>query len=304
MSQPETEAPAGLYASPLHAWARALRPDQWVKNVVVLAPLLFSQQLLDPTTLGLALAAAALFCAASSAVYLLNDVSDRERDRLHPRKRLRPIAAGAITPPAALAGSALLGAAALALAWRLSAPYAGLLALYLALNLGSSLRLKNVPIVDVIMIAGFFVLRAVAGGVAIAVDVSSWLIVCTFMIMLFLALGKRRSELVVMGEVPETRPSARVYSVGFLDQLMTVTAATTIVSYCLYTLDPDVAQKLGAEHLEVTIPFVVYGLFRYLSLVRSGTATENPARAVLTDTPLVMAGTLWAALVIGLLYLI
>ena len=304
MSQRETDAQAAPYASRLSAWVRALRPDQWVKNLVVLAPLLFSQQLLDAATLGVALASAALFCAVSSAVYLLNDVSDLERDRLHPRKRLRPIAAGVIAPRAALAGSAVLGAVGLALALRLSVPFAGLLALYLALNLGYSLRLKDVPIIDVIMIAGFFVLRAVAGGVAIAVDVSSWLIVCTFMIMLFLALAKRRSELVVMGESPESRPSARVYSVELLDQLMSVTVATTIVSYCLYTLDPDVARKLGAEHLEATIPFVVYGLFRYLYLVRSGTATENPARAVLTDTPLVLAGTLWAALVIALLYLI
>ena len=304
MSQREAEpADLAIPASPLQAWAGALRLDQWVKNLVVLAPLLFSKHLLDPQSVLTALAAVLLFCLSSSGVYLLNDVIDLERDRRHPTKRSRAIASGAIAVSAALIASALLVVASLALGLRLSPPFAGLLALYAALNVAYSLALKHVAIVDVIMIAAFFVLRAVAGGVVIRVDVSSWLIVCTFMVMLFLALGKRYAELVSVPDAATARPSSRGYSVPLLEQLMTITVATTIVSYCLYTLAPEVAEKLGVEHMEATIPFVVYGLFRYLFLVRNGSAAENPARAVIGDRPLLAAGALWGLVVLVLLYL-
>lgn len=300
----ETSTPGqtALAGARLRAWLRALRPEQWVKNLVVFAALVFGLRLLDAGAVLGSLVAFVVFCAASSAAYLLNDVVDVERDRLHPAKARRPVAAGEIAVTHAAAGSVALaaGAVAAALAW--NAELAGVVGLYLGLNLAYSFYLKHLAVVDVLVIATGFVLRAVAGGAAISVTVSSWLVVCTFMAMLFLALGKRRAEVAGLPEAADHRPTHRGYGVGALDQMMTIVVAATLVSYCLYTLSPEVRERFGVGHLELTVPFVVYGLFRYLHLVRTGTRAQNPTRAVLTDVPILVAVALWGGLVLVLLY--
>jgi 4-hydroxybenzoate polyprenyltransferase len=302
MERESRAAGADVARSRVAAWANALRPDQWVKNVVVFAAPVFSLRLLDPEALARAGAAFAVFCAASSAVYLLNDVADLTRDRAHPEKRRRPLAAGEISRAAALGVAAGLGAGAVAAGAAVAPGLAAAVAGYLALNVVYSLGAKHVPIVDVIAIALGYVLRAIAGAEAIGVVISHWLEICTFLVMLFLALGKRRAEVAGLEAAGVHRPAFEGYSVALLDQMITVVVAATVVSYCLYTVSPEVQHRLGVERLEATVPFVVYGLLRYLYLVRETAETANPTRVVLRDRAIVLAVLSWAALVIALLY--
>ncbi len=285
------------------AWIRALRPDQWTKNLLVFAGLVFALRLFDPDALLRASIAFAAFSLVSSAVYLGNDVRDLERDRLHPMKRNRPIAAGAIPTGAALAVAVGLAAAGFFLGFRTALPFGWILVGYVGLNALYTLGLKDVVLVDVIVLAIGFVLRAVGGAAAISVEISPWLVVCTFMAALFLALGKRRAEIAALAQAAEHRPASRAYSLELLDQLMTVVVAVSILSYCLYTLSPEVRERLGLEHLEVTVPFVVYGLFRYLWLVRVSDLALNPSRALVADRAILGTVVLWGAVVVGLLYL-
>jgi 4-hydroxybenzoate polyprenyltransferase len=292
-----------LARSGLSAWGYALRPDQWAKNVLVFAALVFGLRLYDSEALVRAVLAFAAFCAASSAVYLLNDIRDLERDRMHPLKRRRPIASGSISVPSAGAASGVLAAVGLGLAFGVNAALGAIVGAYLLLNVAYSFGLKHVVILDAILISIGFVLRAVGGAAAIDVVISPWLVVCTFMAALFLALGKRRAEIAALEGAAAHRPASRAYSLELLDQLMTVVVAASILSYCLYTLSPEVREKFGVSHLEVTVPFVVYGLFRYLYLVRTTGLAQNPAQALVTDRPVLLTVLLWGAAVIGLLYL-
>lgn len=284
------------------AWLRALRPEQWVKNVVVFAPVVFAMRLFDARSVAYSIAAFVCFCAVSSAVYLINDVSDLERDRRHPRKRLRPLAAGEIAPGAALVVAALLGAGATLAPLAFAPGVSGAIGAYLGLNVLYSVALKRVALVDVIAIALGFVLRTLAGAEAIGVTLSSWLEICTFMVMLFLALGKRRADLAAQEASGEPRVPAPGWSVALLDQMLTVVVAATIMSYCLYTLSPDVKERLGVERLEATVPFVVYGLLRYLWLVRESDVASDPTSAVLHDRPILITGAAWALVVVLALY--
>ena len=285
------------------AWIRALRPDQWTKNLLVFAGLVFALRLFDPDALLRACIAFAAFSLVSSAVYLVNDVRDLERDRLHPMKRSRPIAAGTIPTAAALVVGMGLAAAGLFLGFNTAAPFGWILVGYIGLNAAYTFGLKDVVLVDVIVLAIGFVLRAVGGAAAISVEISPWLVVCTFMAALFLALGKRRAEIAALAQAAEHRPATRAYSLELLDQLMTVVVAASILSYCLYTLSPEVRGRLGLEHLEVTVPFVVYGLFRYLWLVRVSDLALNPSRALVADRAILGTVVLWGAVVVALLYL-
>ncbi len=284
------------------AWLRALRPEQWVKNGVVFAPLVFAMRLLDPLAVLHSLAAFVAFCAVSSAVYLINDVSDLEHDRLHPRKKSRPLAAGEISPRVALVVAAVLGTAATLAPLALAPGVSGAIGAYLALNVLYSFGLKLLPLVDVIAIALGFVLRTLAGAEAIDVELSSWLEICTFMVMLFLALGKRRADLALHEAAGARRGPVPGWSVALLDQMLTVVVAATIMSYCLYTLSPEVRVRLGVERLEVTVPFVVYGLLRYLWLVRESDVAADPTRAVLHDRPILITAAAWALVVLLALY--
>ena len=286
----------------LPAWLRLMRPEQWTKNGLVLAAFFFAywdpqQQLrgqgLRPCVL--AAVATALFCLVSSGVYALNDWRDRVADRLHPVKRLRPVASGEIRPKTALAMAAVLLAAGI-LGALFSPPLCAVLAAYAALQLLYTFHLKHVPLVDVFIIAAGFVLRAVAGAAVLSARISPWLLLCTFLLALFLALCKRRQEKVTRSE-SEQRRSVRAYSAQLLDSLIAITAAATIVSYALYTLSPDTVSRFGTPMLGLTIPFVIFGVFRYLHLVYTSRAGERPEQVLLTDKAIIATVVLYGLVV-------
>jgi len=281
----------------------SLRPEQWTKNTVVFAGLLFGQQLFLPRALGLAIAAFVIFCALSGVVYLLNDVADREADRGHPLKSRRPIASGELPVPIALWTAGVLGAAAIASAFWLR-PWFGGVALAYVLLLGAySALLKHVVIIDVLTIAIGFVLRAVAGAVVIAVPISQWLLVCTVLLALFLALSKRRHEIVLLaGAAPGHRRILGEYSPYLLDQMIGVVTASTLIAYIFYTLSPETAHRFGTPYLGLTTPFPLYGIFRYLYLVHQKSGGGNPSAMLLTDRPLLLCVALWATSVVLIVY--
>ncbi len=280
----------------------SLRPRQWVKNLFVFAALIFAQKLFTPLVWP-ALAAFALFCALSSAVYLFNDVADREKDRLHPTKRLRPVAAGVLAPGPALAVAAVLLAGSLALGFALSRGF-GLAALaYAALLVAYSVWLKHVVIVDVLVMSFGFVLRAVAGALAIDVDISGWLLICTILLALFLALGKRRHEYIALGaDAARHRPILAEYSTGLLDQMIAVVTASTVTAYALYTMSPETVAKFRTQLLPATLPFVLYGIFRYLYLLYRQQLGGSPSELFLNDRALLLNMLLWMLAVLLIVY--
>jgi 4-hydroxybenzoate polyprenyltransferase len=280
-----------------------MRPKQWTKNAFVLAPLIFARKAGDPAALAQALAATGAFCLASSAGYLVNDLIDRGADRNHPLKSRRPIISGSLPPTAATAAAILLSIAAVIVGLAVSPPLAGMVGLYLLLSLAYSLVLKQVVIIDVMTIATGFVLRVAGGAAAIRVDVSSWLFLCTILLALFLGFGKRRHELVLLEkQAGRHRAILRDYSPYFLDQMMSVVTASTVVAYSLYTISPDVTGKLGTPRLYLTIPFVLYGIFRYLYLIHQRDEGGSPSSILLNDRPLLVNIVLWVATVVGMIY--
>jgi len=281
----------------------SMRPLHWIKNVFVLAPLVFAQRLTDGDAALRAMAAFGLFCLVSSAIYLVNDLADRSLDRLHRRKRNRPIAAGELSPTVATVLAVLLAMAGLVAGLALGTGVAAILAGYLVLNLGYSLGLKNVVILDVMLVAAGFLLRAWGGAVAVAVDMSNWLILCTGLIALFLGFVKRRQELDGLADLePAQRPILAEYSVGFLDQMIGVVTASTVLSYAFYVFSPEVAQKLDTPYMGLTLPFVLYGIFRYLYLVHRRGEGESPTGLVVQDGPLRTVILLWGVVVLVLLF--
>jgi 4-hydroxybenzoate polyprenyltransferase len=282
----------------------SLRPIQWTKNLIAFAGVIFSQQLGDPWAVARAVAAFAVFCAASSSGYLANDIADRTADAAHPRKRNRPLASGRLGVPTAGTTAFILGAAALFAAWLLGGVFFQIVLGYLALELCYSILLKRVVILDVILIAIGFVLRAIGGVVAVDAEISPWLFVCTMLLALFLALAKRRAELVSLGDASSVhRVNLADYSVQLLDHLLSVVAAATLVSYSLYTLAPRTLSVFGTPNMIYTIPFVAYGLFRYLYLIHRKEAGEQPERVLLTDIPLSIGIVLWLAACLLVMYL-
>jgi len=282
---------------------RSLRPSQWTKNLIIFGGLLFGQRLFDVPSVLYASAAFVVFCALSGVVYLLNDVADREADRKHPLKRHRPIASGALSTTSALVVAGIIGAAALGAAFWLrfdfglfAAAYVGLLAFY-------SGPLKHVVIIDVLTIAIGFVLRAAAGAVVIDVPISNWLLVVTILGALFLALSKRRHELVLLGdEATSHRASLQEYSPYLLDQMISVVTASTLVAYAFYTINPETVEKFHTTHLGLTLPFLLYGIFRYLYLVHQKEGGGSPAEMLLNDRPLLACVALWAVAVALIIY--
>jgi len=280
----------------------ALRPRQWVKNVFVFAALVFAGRLGDGAAVARVALTFVLFCVLSSAVYLINDVRDREADRRHATKKRRAIASGEIGAGTASAVSVVLAVAALFAAFHLSTSLGEVASAYLVLNLGYSFGLKRVVILDVMMVATGFLLRALAGAVAIDVAISRWLVMCTGLLALFLGFVKRRQEVAASEEGSVTRPILKEYSLPFLDQMIAVVTGATVVAYSLYAFSPEVAQKLGTTHLGLTIPFVLFGIFRYLYLVHQRGIGENPTLVVMTDGPLIVDILLWASTVVLALY--
>jgi 4-hydroxybenzoate polyprenyltransferase len=292
----------GPDVSLLRALFVSLRPHQWLKNVVVLAALVFSKHLFDGPALARASLAFAVFCALAGAVYLVNDLADLERDRLHPAKRTRPLASGALPLGLARAAAALLLLAALSASLLLGPLFLLCTLAYAALNLAYSFGLKHVVILDVLAVALGFVLRAVAGAVAIGVHFSPWLLVCTILLALFLALAKRRHELVTLEDAVGHRQILAEYTPYLLDQMIAVVTASCLTAYAFYTLAPETVEKYRTERLALTIPFVIYGIFRYLYLVHRRDLGGSPADVLLTDRPLLVAVALCAAAMVLIVY--
>ncbi|HEY7214955.1 MAG TPA: decaprenyl-phosphate phosphoribosyltransferase, partial [Thermoanaerobaculia bacterium] len=282
---------------------QSLRPAQWAKNLFVLAPLVFGDKLLDGAAAGRALLALVAFCCGSSAVYLINDLRDREEDRRHPLKRLRPLAAGTLPVAVAVAAVVLLVVTALAVAFYLGLPFARILGAYLIINVLYTLWFKHMVILDVMSISLGFVLRVEAGAEATGVEVSRWLFLCTIFLALFLAFSKRRHEITLLaGAASGQRPVLDHYSPAFLDQMINVVTASAVVSYALYAVAPETVSKFHTENLVYTIPLVLYGIFRYLYLMYQRPGERNPTEAILRDPPFLVNILLWGLAVLWIVY--
>ncbi len=294
----------GVSARPLAlSLVLSLRPAQWTKNLIVFAALIFGQRLLDPRSVLYSVAAFVTFCALSGAVYLVNDVADRDADARHPTKRRRPIASGAVPVPTALATAAVLAAVALAVAFWLRPSFGLLGVAYLALLTLYSGPLKHIVIIDVLTIAVGFVLRAAAGAVVLDVPMSHWLLFLTILLALFLALSKRRHELVLLAEgATGHRRILQEYTPYLLDQMISVVTASTLVAYAFYTVSPETVEKFQTHLLGLTLPFPLYGIFRYLYLVHQKEGGGSPAEMLLTDRPLLVCVALWAVTVAFIIY--
>ena len=286
----------------IFALLASLRPRQWVKNLFVFAGVIFSQQMLTPL-LWTAVAAFAIFCGLSGAMYLFNDVADAARDRLHPTKRFRPIASGRLSRRTASVAGALLLAGSLAAAFRINVPF-GLVALaYGVLLTAYSVWFKHLVILDVLTVAAGFVLRAVAGAVAVDVEISGWLLICTILLALFLALGKRRHEYRSLArDASLHRPILAEYSEGFLDQMISVVTASTVTAYALYTMSPETVAKFHTRLLPLTLPFVLYGIFRYLYLLYRRDLGGSPSDLVVGDRALLLDALLWMLATFAIIY--
>jgi 4-hydroxybenzoate polyprenyltransferase len=288
---------------------QALRPKQWTKNLLVFAGVVFAQHASDPALLGRAAAGFVAFSLLASAVYVVNDLKDVEADRLHPKKRHRPIASGTLSPAIAWTVVPILLVIVAALSSWLGFGFLLVLAAYLASNVAYSFGLKNQVILDVFLIASGFVLRAVAGvellkPVAPETQLSAWLLMCTFFGALFLAVSKRRRELTNAGHgAPDQRVVLGMYTPELLDRMLTITSACTLMSYALYTIWPATVAKFGTEALMVTVPVVAYGVFRYLHLVRVSESSEDPSAVLLADRPIQVTVFAYLAITVWILYI-
>jgi 4-hydroxybenzoate polyprenyltransferase len=281
----------------------SLRPSQWTKNLVVFFGLIFGVRLFDPLALVHTIIAFAAFCGLSGVVYLVNDVRDRDADRLHPVKRHRPIASGDVSPQLAIATAIGLSALSIAVSFWLSVQFGLVACTYLVLLVFYSLTLKHVVILDVLTIALGFVLRGWAGAIAAGVAVSHWLLLLTLLLALFLAMSKRRAELLTLADdAKEHRPTLAEYSPYLLDQMISVVTASTLLAYAFYTIDPETVRRFGTDRLLWTVPFPLYGIFRYLYLVHRREAGGDPADTLLTDRALLACVALWGIAVIIIIY--
>lgn len=281
---------------------KALRPKQWTKNGVLFAPLLFAKSIFAGDLMLRAVIAVAAFSALASGVYVLNDWFDREKDRLHPEKKNRPIAAGLINGTGAIVLVILCWSAAAALGAWLGLNFLAVLASYLALQVLYTGALKRLVILDVMAIAMGFIIRVVAGAVAINVVVSNWLFLCTLLLAVFLGFAKRRAELSTLEDAKAHRANLADYSLEMLDQMMSISASACILAYGLYTLAPETVARVGSDHLKFTVPVVVYGVFRYLFLVHKRGAGGAPERVLLSDPPMMIDLALFLGIAAWALY--
>ena len=286
-----------------HIWA-SMRPKQWIKNIFVFAALVFDRQLISLDSLWITLVAAILFCLASSLVYIINDLADIESDRQHPIKKHRPLPAGLLSKQAAIAAAVIIGLVTLPPAFLLDFGLGLTITLYLFLMLAYSFWLKHYPLIDVMAIAAGFVLRVTAGVIVIETQqFSPWLFVSTVLLALFIGLGKRRAEIELLEtDAASHRRVLDGYTLELLDQLLTIVLSTTLMTYCLYTF--SVTVRPGSYYMMLTIPFVIYGLFRYLYLIRIKHFGGAPEEIVLTDLPMQAAIGLWVLTVLVNIYLL
>lgn len=280
-----------------------MRPKQWSKNLVIFAGLIFAQYLFEPEAFIKTLAAFVLFCLLSSAIYIINDIKDVNRDRAHPLKSKRPIAAGELSLSAATIAAVVISGGSLLGAFWLDPGFGGITVLYFLLLSAYSFALKHLVILDVLTVAIGFVLRAIAGAVVLHVQFSSWLLLCTILLALFLGLSKRRHEIVLLGENAQThRKILDEYSPHLLDQMIGVVTASTLMAYALYTMAPETKVKFGTSYMIFTIPFVIYGIFRYLYLMHKKELGGDPTTILVTDMPILINVVLWILVSIGLIY--
>lgn len=285
------------------ALVTALRPKQWIKNLAVFAAALFAGDLFIGHAMARAAAAFAIFCAVSSATYLLNDVIDREADRQHPLKRYRAVASGQISTTAAIVLAALLAAAGLGAATAFGLEFTALVLAYLVTTIGYTLYFKHAVILDVMILAVGFVLRVVAGAAVVAVPASEWLLLCTLLLAIFLGLAKRRHELTLLEQgAGNHRRVLAHYSPELLDQMTVIVATAAILCYILYTVWPSTVAKFGSTRLIFTVPFVIYGIFRYFYLVHQRQSGGDPTDSLLTDLPLLVDVLLWVATAATVIY--
>jgi 4-hydroxybenzoate polyprenyltransferase len=283
------------------------RVRQWTKNLILFAGVLFAQEFTHLDQLLRSAVGFAVFCLLSSAVYIINDLADLEQDRTHPQKRNRPLASGRFSTSAARGLALVLGIVGFVLAFGLRLEFGLLAAAYVVLNLLYSWRLKAVVLLDILIIALGFVLRAVAGVEALSPvpEISTWLLVCTFFLALFLAVAKRRHERTLLMEGAQShRKTLAEYPPALLDQFIAIVTAATILGYTLYTVSPQTVEKLGTHRLVYTVPFVVYGVFRYLYLVFQKGEGGSPSEILLSDGPLLVNILLWVGMVLVMLYVL
>jgi 4-hydroxybenzoate polyprenyltransferase len=288
----------------LNEAVRLVRPKQWIKNGFVFAPLIFARELFETTPLLLTVRAFAAFCLTASAVYIINDLADLEADRAHPEKRSRPLAAGTLSTRHAVLILLLLIGGSIALTAGMDPRFIILLSLYFVINIAYSLKLRDVFLLDVFIIAAGFMLRVLGGAYAIDVKISSWLVLCSLFISLFLGFAKRRGELVLSEQVgvDAKRRTLKLYRLDFIDQVLTIAAAGTVISYALYTVAPGTVETFGTDRLIYTTVFVMYGVFRYLFLTHTSSSVENPTNAVFADIPIIVNALLWIAVSVVLIY--
>jgi 4-hydroxybenzoate polyprenyltransferase len=287
----------------LHSVLRSLRAEQWAKNLLLFAGLIFGGRLRDVSSALIALSAFCAFCVLSSAIYLINDVVDREADRRHPLKSKRPVASGVLGVRAALIVACALLAAGLLAAAAIGARFLWVALAYVLLMVTYSIVLKRQVILDALTIAGGFVLRALGGATAVGVPFSHWLLLLTLLLALFLALTKRRAELVALGdEAIRHRQSLAHYSPALLDQMIAIVTSSTILAYAFYAISPETIARFGTDRLLLTVPFPLYGVFRYLYLVYRRAGGGRPSEELFSDRPLLVCVGLWAMAVIFIIY--
>ncbi|MGQ9673416.1 MAG: decaprenyl-phosphate phosphoribosyltransferase [Candidatus Aminicenantales bacterium] len=283
---------------------KSMRPTQWTKNLFIFAALVFAQKFFDLSLLLVSVKACLIFCLLSGGLYLFNDFCDQNEDRAHPKKSQRAIARGDISSMEALVAFVVFSVGSLAAAFFLHRMFFLVVVLYFFLQLGYSLKLKKVVILDVFVIAAGFVIRVIAGAVVIDVPISSWLLICASLLSLFLAMSKRRHELVLLEDrAIDHRPILKEYSAYLLDQMIAVVTASTLIAYCLYTISEETVAKFGTTNLVWTSGFVLYGIFRYLYLVHQKGKGGSPEEIVLQDKPLLLNILLWIGAILFILYL-
>lgn len=282
---------------------KTLRVYQWTKNFLVFAALIFAGELINLEAIKLSFIAFFSFCFSASSAYILNDIIDIEKDRLHPEKSRRPIPSGDVSIPMAFFLTITLSIMSLTLGFNLGIKFIAILLIYVFLTVSYSLLWKKFFLVDVLVLALGFVTRAIAGAVAINVVFSNWLIVCTLFLALFLGLGKRRSELLLLKDDAENHRSVLVfYTIEYLDQLLLIVSGGALITFTIYTCSPEVIARLHTDKLYLSLPFVIYGLFRYLYLVRYKGEGSDPSKILLSDKPIVLCVILWALTNVCIIY--
>ncbi|MFA4982307.1 MAG: decaprenyl-phosphate phosphoribosyltransferase [Candidatus Omnitrophota bacterium] len=277
----------------------AMRPYQWLKNIFIFLPVLFGRRLTDPSSLARTALIFVSFCLVSSAVYLLNDIMDMDEDRGHPEKSKRPLVSGRISVRESCLAAGVLLLLGLPISFALGL-YPGItVSVYLMLNMAYTAALKNVVIIDVFCVGAFYYLRVLAGGAANGIELSGWIVICTVLLALFLAFNKRRHDL---GLAKDHKSVPAKYNARFLDRMIGIISASVIISYALYAMDAGTIEKFGTNHLIFTVPFVFYGIFRYLYLVDVKNAGGDPSRVLIYDSKMQINIILWIVVCVAVVY--